>query len=255
MQKMLKKNKFIFAIFICCLALLPTVKVKALNSNANSNMIYENNNGIKLPKREYDIIIETYGENYFNQMTKEDYKWFEDIFINGTTIEVSTYNNFSNSTMGTYHSTNSKQISIIKSCSTSKCTIVTTTKWLANPTIRSYDVIGARFNGTSLYNDSITTRVQSSKGIERFDNLKQYSNGFGVSVKLPTDATNIIIDQKFYVKPSGTVFASYQHATKNISLATSKLYTLGANGYGNVFCFYSDALGIFDQMGGVDITL
>ena len=42
---------------------------------------------------------------------------------------------------------------------------------------------------------------------------------------------------------------------KNISLATSKLYTLGANGYGNVFCFYSDALGIFDQMGGVDITL
>lgn len=253
MQKLKKSKLLLFA--ICCLALIPTVKAISLNNNQLGNVFYENDNGIKISKSEYDIINEAYGKDYFEQMTQEDYEWFKDLFVDNNKVEVSTSFIVGDSINGASHATASKKISIIKSCSNSQCTMVTTTTWLKNPTIRSYDVIGARFNGTSLSKSSITTRVQSSDGVEYFDNLKQYSSGFGVSVKLPSNATNIIVDQKFYVKTGGTVFASYQHATKKISLATSKLYTLGANGYGNVFCFYGDALGVFDQMAGVNITL
>ncbi len=230
---------------------MTTIRVMALNRCE----YYENSNGVILTKDEYDIIIEAYGKNYFDRMSQNDYEWFEDLFMENSSIEINTYYDVAITPMGTSYSTANKKISIIKSCSTSRCTIMTTATWLSNPKVRSYDVIGSRFNGTALANNSITTRVQSSNGIEYFDNLKQYSNGFGVSVKLPTGATDIIIDQKFYVNPSGTVFASYQHATKSISLATSKLYTLGVSGYGDVFCFYGNALGVFDQMGGVHITL
>lgn len=251
MQNSLNVKKIVLLFHMFCFALLFNANVFALNENFN----YKNVNGVELTESEYDVLVKAYGTTYVDNMTLDDYKWFEELFVDGNEIEVEFYYNEENNTRGTSHSTSSKKLTIVKSCSTSKCTIVTTTQWLKNPVVRSYDVIGARFNGTSLYSSSIITRVISTNGIEYFDNLKQYSNGFGVSVKLPTSATNLIIDQKFYVTTSGTIFASYQHATENISLATSKLYTLGANGYGNVFNFYGAASGIFDQMAGVDVTL
>ena len=251
MQKMLKKKFLLIIIYACYLSLIPMVKVSAWNLNDN----HENRNEVRVSKDAYKIIVEAYGQEYFDNMTKSDYVWFEDLFKEGNKVELKSFVTFENNKMGTSHSTNNKKISIIKSCSTSMCTIITTLTWLTNPTIRSYDVIGTRFNGTSLANNSITTRVQSSSGVEYFDNIKQYSNGFGVSVRLPQNATNIIVDQKFYVETKGIVFASYQHATKNISLSTSKLYLLDYSGYGNVFIFYGDAVGVYDQMAGVNITL
>ena len=190
-------------------------------------------------------------------MTQEDYEWLDDLDINNNDVQIKTIysNDLGNSiSRGTFHSTNSKQLSIAKSCN-SICTIITNLKWLTNPTIRSYDLIGARFVNTNLANDSITTKVSSSNGIEYFSNNKYFAKGLGTSVKLPSGAKNLIIQQKFFVNPSGTVYASYQHSTSNISLQTSLNYTVGVGGYGNVFLFHSDAVGKFDQMNGVDITL
>lgn len=251
MQKLLKFNESTFLATVFCLMSLFNVDVFALNNYS----IYQNENGVEVTEDEYNIIIEAYGEEFFENMTIDDYEWFKDIFIEGNEIEIDSYYNEENAIRATMHSTSSKKITIVKSCSTTRCTIVTTTQWLKNPVVRSYDVIGARFEGTSLYSNSIITRVIYNGNIEYSSNLKQYSSGFGVSVKLPSSSTSLIIDQKFYVNPDGKVFASYQHATENISLATSKLYTLGVNGYGNVFNFYGAALNIFDQMAGVNITL
>lgn len=251
MQKLLRFEKSTFFVIVFCLMSLFNVDVFALNNYS----IYQNENGVEVTEDEYNIIIEAYGEEFFENMTIDGYEWFEDIFIEGNEVKVSSYYNEENAVRATMHSTSSKKITIVKSCSTTRCTIVTTTQWLKNPVVRSYDVIGARFDGTSLYSDSIITRVIYNGNIEYFSNLKQYSSGFGVSVKLPSSSTSLTIDQKFYVNPDGKVFASYQHATENISLATSKLYTLGVNGYGDVFNFYGAALNIFDQMAGVNITL
>lgn len=153
-----------------------------------------------------------------------------------------------------YHETRSKQLSIAKNCN-SVCTIITNLNWLTNPTIRSFDLIGARFWNTSLANNSITTKVSSRGGTEFFSNNKYFTNGIGTSVKLPDSATNISVQQKFFTKPGGTVFASYQHSVTNINLQTSLCYTVGVGGYGNVFLFYGAATGKFDQMNGVDIDL
>lgn len=225
---------------------------------ASTEKVYVNNNGIVLTEKEYSFVNTFYGNDYFENMTQDDLDWISDLDINNKTIYINTINDedaslIDISSRGPYHSTNSKSLSIAKSCDNVKCTILTNLTWLVNPYVRSYDVIGARFSGTSLYNTTITTKVSSSLGNSYFSNNKFLSNGFGTSVKLPDNATNLVVEQKFYVNVGGTVYASYQHATTNISLSNSYYYTISPNGLGGVFNFYGAALGVYDGMAGVDI--
>lgn len=127
--------------------------------------------------------------------------------------------------------------------------------WLINPSTRSYDVIGSRLSNVSLVSGTLSTKVTSSNGTQYFSNNMYYSNGFGTSVKLPEGASNIKVQQSFITSTGGTVYASYQHATSNVDLATSYLYTISSTGLGGVFSFYGSAYGKYDGMGGVDITL
>ena len=80
-------------------------------------------------------------------------------------------------------------------------------------------------------------------------------SGFGNTVKLPTSATSIMVQQNFEVQNSGTVYGSYQHATGYISLAQSKKYSIHYNGAGTVFLFDNSVNDYFDQMGGVYISM
>ena len=247
------KKKFLLFVF---LILIISISSKVY---ATVNKTFINSNGVELTDKEYKFINDFYGENYFMNMTQEDYEWISDLDINNRQVEINAYHDVSNLslnnilTKGPSYETNSKKISIARSCDTTKCTVITNLTWLTNPTIRSYDVIGARFNGTSLYTNNITTKVSSSSGTTYFSNNRYLSNGFGTSVKLPTGATNIIVNQKFYTNIGGNIYASYQHATSNISLPDSYYYTISPGGLGGVFNFYGNASGIYDGMGGVNI--
>ncbi len=247
-ESLMKKIKMLLA--ITTISLFAHINVFALD-----DVYYRNNNGVDFTEKEYNYFYDVYGISYIDNMTQEDFNWYSDFDINNSNIETETYYDIPISIMSTTHKTASKKITITKSCSSVKCTINISLKWLTNPTIRSYDVIGVRFNGTSLQNSIIDTKVRSSAGTSSFNNLNSFISGFGVSVKLPESATNIIIDQKFYTTTSGKIYASYQHATSNVTLATSKLYTISSSGYGGVFNFYSTALNKYDKMGGVNITL
>ena len=154
-------------LLLCVLTCFPLVR--ALSKTPAK--IYKNNHGVVLTEEQYNIIIDMYGKNYFYKMTADDYEWFEEAFTNGTEIEMKFYDGYQNNLMGMTHSTDSKKISILKSCSSTKCTVITTVKWLKNPKVRSYDVIGTRFNGTNLAENTIITRVLSSNGVEYFNNL------------------------------------------------------------------------------------
>lgn len=213
---------------------------------------YENNNGVIVTEKEYNFIINFYSDEYFEIMTEEDFNWLKDLKINENEVEIIEFydNNFL--LKSTSHITASKKLTIAKSCSTT-CMIIVKCQWLINPVVRSYDVIGARLNNTEVVG-AITTKVTSSGGTEYFSNLKTLSNGFGVSIKLPP-SNNISIEQKYSVSKSGTIYASYQHATSSISLSTSKLYTISSSGYGGVFNFTGAATGIYDKMQGVSIEL
>ena len=125
-------------------------------------------------------------------------------------------------------------------------------KWINLPTVRSYDLIGVYFRNTSLENNGVITYVNNSPASE----IKRTNNGFGVSVKLPTGNNAISVTQIFTVKKTGTVYASYQHAVTNMTLAQSKSYTLSNAGLGNVIYYSPWSLANnYDGMGGVTAEL
>ena len=246
----MKKIKIIFlALFILSI----TFKTDVFAQQKNETHI--NKNGIELTEKEYQFVNKFYGEDFFEKMTQEDYEWIMELDINNKKVEIKTIYDTNINRDNPFHSTNSKSLSIARSCGNISCTIITNLTWLVNPSNRSYDVIGARFYNTSLHNNTIQTKVTSSNGTQYFSYDKCLSNGIGTSVKLPDNGNNITVQQKIFTNLGGIVYASYQHSTSQISLQTSTWYTISATGFGGVFEFYNGAGNYFDGMGGVNISL
>ena len=126
--------------------------------------------------------------------------------------------------------------------------------WLIDPSVTSWDVIGAYLDGVELKAHS-HTYVSTTNYTYYFENLQTESDGLGNSVKLPDTGSDMIINMDFTVSRGGTVYGSYQHATEDTTLANSKLYNIDFSGYGNVFDFYGTALDLYDEMPGVDIDV
>ncbi len=250
MQKKISINIILLTIFSFFIYGICMDSVFAQKNENDTN--YTNQKGVVVSEKEYQFINNFYGFEYFNTMTSGDYEWIRDLNVDENEVEIKTNANIA--LFGTSVTQSGKNIKIAKSCS-SNCIIITNCQWLLLPNIKSYDVIGARFSGTNLVNDTIITRITSSSGTNYSTDLLRLTNGFGVSVKLPTNSSNIVIEQKYTVSKGGTVYASYQHATQNITLATSKLYTITSNGYGGVFGFYGSASNKFDRMNGISIDL
>jgi len=160
-------------------------------------------------------------------------------------------------TRSTTVTTNSKKLAIGKSCTTKVCTLMISNTWLAIPRVKSYDVMGANFYGTTLANQDVVTIFKSDSG-NSYCTESEYvraSNGIGCSHKLDENSENFYSYQTFEVYTEGLVYASYQHSGKTISLANSKDYIFHINGYGNVFLFNNQkAKDAYDAMSGVDIN-
>lgn len=219
----------------------------------NAEDYYINENNVVLTKNEYDIISQIYWEGYQDIMTNENYQYLVDNEVFNSNIEISEKLDNVISTYSTVHETANKKIKIVKSCNNTQCTIFITLDWINMLKVRSYDVLGARFEGTSLNNDPITqVYLNNVKKNITMSTVKR-NNGFGVSFKLPTGGSSLKITQSFNVSLGGTVYASYQHANKTSTLAKSKDYSINYNGYGGVFLFSSSSSKYYDAMGGVYI--
>ena len=144
--------------------------------------------------------------------------------------------------------------------------IILTVDWKKNPAIRSYDVIALRGVGITFDYDSINGiqdyYLNNSKSSIYYNNLsenvKLFSNGFGVSMNLVNGASNYSLSLSInYFKDvnNGTVYGTYQHSQRDISLSQSQRYTISANGYGGVLDFDSSVEDYFDGMGGVSINV
>ncbi len=232
-------KKIILFSIIMLFCFVSTVKAKASNYN--------------FTEKEIEYIKEFYGEEFLNDLDTNDYNWIKNLDIDKNGYDIVS----SHKTLlrGTQIITNKKIIQVSKVCMDSKCAITIVTKWKQEPVVRSYDVIGARLVGTSLLNN-ITTKVKSSSGTTYYNNYNNQANGFGCSIKLPKNSSNIMIVQEFYVKKQGTIYASYQHAVENISLTNSKKYSIAPEGMGSVFRFNNNYItSIYDNTPGVDIEL
>lgn len=246
---MKKITNFIFTFII---SLLLCSSFNLIEVSAKSNY-YINENGVEFSKAEYDFLTKMYWDGYQEIMTQNDYNDFkESNIINGKfNSKTITYND-SVITRGTTHSTANKTLKIATSCS-SNCRVSVVLTWINNPTIRSYDVIGARLSGVTLQSTP-TTRVASSSSTSFSNNIRQQTNGFGTSILLPS-GSNIILNQDYYVSKGGTIYASYQHARKSTTLAISQMFNISSSGYGGVFSFYDDATDVYDAMNGVNISV
>lgn len=245
----MKKSKI--AIFITVFMIVLIQNVKA------DNIYYYSNGTINLTQREYDYVIQFYGEDFLDTMTVDDYNWLAELDVNNNEYEINVIDSLNiadnvispNSTVVT---SNEKRVAISKTCATNYCSITILATWLTQPSVKSYDVIGARLYNTSLYNSAITTLVRTPSSTTTQSNYMTYYNGFGNSIQLPSGTINNV-EQRFKVNKTGVVYGSYQHAVSNISLATSKLYNISSSGYGNVFSFYGSAYGKYDNTVGVFI--
>lgn len=215
---------------------------------------YTTSNGIDLDEHEYQYITTFYGNEYLDIMTEDDYQFLLDIDFFNRTIEVAqSGTGNANLPLGDSHSTPNKGIVISAACSTN-CYINLKATWYSNPSIRSWDVIGAYLVGPGLISHN-STYVYSSSGTNYYSNLKQTLYALGNSVLLPSTGNNVIVNMNFTTTTGGTIYGSYQHAMLPTTLAASKLYNFSLGGYGNVFAFYGAATGVYDAMAGVDITV
>lgn len=231
-----------------------------LNVTADE-VYYTNANNVDMTEEQYNYFGNMYWDGFQDNVTQDMLDTaIENGFI-GQPIERVVYDEDllpsqmitpSVETQGTIHETTAKRLVLTKSCGSISCGISITLTWKGQPHIKSYDVIGALLYGNVNLIGSPSTYLGYSGGTLSYTDPYYVGGGFGQSVKLQTSTTFMQIAQSYVVNGSGTVFASYQHATSNISKATSKLYTVGFGGYGGVFHFYGAASNVFDHMGGVN---
>ena len=232
--------------------LLVTVFAFNVTKVAAEEIFYENDKGVTFTKEEYDYISYMFWDGYQDVMTQADYdKYIDYDLINSTKKGKIVYTPVD--TRATYIEDRAARLEIAYACD-SDCFVSVNYTWKGNPTVRSYDVMGAYLYNTSLTNEP-STSILSNQGRQFYTNYRYFNNGFGISMQLPQYASDLIVNQNFRVEEQGTVYASYQHAMRNISLANSENYTLSRVGYGNVFNFAGVAANTYDRMNGVEITL
>lgn len=243
-------RKFLVSIISLITGLIFTFTVEAQES-----IFYTNNQNVNFTEKEYNFVTNLFYDGFQEIMDVNDYyKIFKDQdFINNPTVsktyeEKSAIQPYSNN-----HETGSKILTIKRNCS-SDCMITITVQWKVMPKIRSYDVIGTRFKNVNRL-DTATTKVKLDSTFNSSSTTDYKDNGFGASIKLPTGGNSLIITQFFKVTKGGTVYGSYQHATRTISLANSRNYSISSNGLGGVFSFNDGYNSYYDAMGGVDITV
>ena len=199
-------------------------------------------------------------DGYQDNVTQDDFDQvyefglFDSRVDKESVVQMYTPENFIN---GTQLTEKSRTLTIAKSCGT-YCYIGLTATWNYSPNVRSYDVIGARYEGTSIYNNN-NTYVMSSidTTIVSVNDRQNFSTGFGVSAKLPTSGSNLKVGTSFYVEnvSGATVYGAYEHAVAPVALSTSKSYYISLYGQGNVLYFTGLAANLYDGCNGVDITL
>lgn len=207
-----------------------------------------------MTEEEYQFIGELYKEGFQNYITQELYDNIIDNDLMSRELNKKTVVHQDNPfARGSYHTTSYKSLSITSSCDSTNCLIILSLDWLANPAVRSYDVMGALFHNVTRQSTPVTTYADSISS-NTTGTYKYASDGFGASFKLGT-GSSIFVTQQFYVSRGGTVFGSYQHATSAITLNESRNYNFHINGYGNVFQFGTTGLDVYDGMAGVDIAV
>lgn len=278
-------------ILILALLVVPFTTV-----SAESNSFYVNDNNISMTEKQYNYLLNFYSPTYVTTMSQSifdqemnknlvlesvDQKYIKTIThrgLNGEIISndyeitkdeyenpITTHANCEIGTAIDCWDTNYKKLALYiwrdEDDSTSM-RIVLQNYWKVMPAVRSYDVIGVRYNNfvaSNAWGDQYVyitssgyTDIQYSYG---GSNMNIKSNGIGISQNIVNnsdlyDLSNRLCIDGHTTSSSLGIYGSYQHATSDVTLDQSKNYTFG-NGLGGVFVFNSGIGSKYDNTRGV----
>ena len=274
--------KFIFFVLVSITLMLPSLKHAASITN---------NNGVVISEQEYNNFLKIYSSEYIMNMSETKYNKLKDLdFDNITTtskyvesvynpnLQLTTereitkeeFDNFNQAMPrlnndSTYYESVAKRIEMAVVGGSTWNYVMVVLTWKGIPSTRSFDVIGVRGYGLEFAEGS-----QGGEQIYTLDgnytridyawngtNIKKHDNGFGISMNIVnSDITYLQAIAECDVKPTiehPTIYASYQHAVANVSLAQSQNYTLGGAGLGSVFVFPYSIAQKYDGMTGIAI--
>lgn len=278
----MKKISFAFLLLVSMFTIFPII------TDAESII---NNKGVVISEEEYNDFLKVYSDvqimnmNYekyeklktldFNDI-KSDEKFFKSTYNDSlkllTEQEISEeeYDNFGNGIMpimdnkGAYAESTAKKLTLFVIGGSYWNFVVFGAAWKGVPVHRSYDIIGMRAVGLEFRNGSQQgEQTYGYKGEYKEinyawngTNIKKFDNGFGISMNIVNDDIDYLtLEVECDVTPTEDhpeIFASYQHALKNLSLKDSQNYTLGG-GLGYVFVYPYSITEKYDNMSGVDI--
>ncbi len=221
---------------------------------------YTNKNGVSMTEEQYNFLGELYFDGYQEHITQDKFNKYLTMGLYDEKVykkEIEDFDDGALSPKALIHETTAKKLTLAYSCSGKYCTMVTGLDWKGIPKVISYDVIGSYLYGNLTRMTNPTTFLYWSGQSIEFTDRVYSGTGYGCTALLQKSSVlmTIVQDVDIYVNGSGTFYSSYQHATKRITLETSKKYTTGFGGDGGVFFFYGSAVGVYDQMGGVDVHL
>lgn len=289
----MKKIKILMIALLTFLAVQQTI-------NAQETVFYTNNNGVHITESQYNFLLNFYNSQEIENMTYERFnnemnrqlnlaqtseKYIKTITYydeNGSSesyeIEVTEdeYNNpISPYFACTEHTsvdcweTAYKQVSLHIWSNTSNLKdtrLVLINRWKVMPSVRSFDVIGLRYNnGYTPYDawgDQCTYTLSDGYQYVNYSyggsNMKITNNGIGISQNLLNDTSITELENRLVIdgmegETAPDIYGSYQHAVADVTLAESKSYTFG-NGLGGVFIFSNSSIASkYDGMQGVSV--
>lgn len=203
-----------------------------------------NENNVSMEEDIYSRLVELYSKNYIDNLSLEEYNYIMSVGLDNIEVVSSKDNSYA-------RSATAYDVKLTKV----KDDITFLVTWNRKPLVMSYDVIGFRYNGTLKAKFiSFLQQNKDNQGTSSVYYLKSFNNGFGLSFPLLTSSSTEII-VKLQVSGSGTLYATYQHATKLISLSNSKKYTISEDGYGKVLKFDNSVKSTYDNKNGLSINI
>ena len=279
----MKKIKALIFILVSLIVILPitTSAESIINNNGIEISEEEYNNFIKIHTHAY---IMTMNEEKYEKLKSLDYSNVQ----NEATYVLSTYNPHLLLTTeeeitkeeydqfpedggiapllddgSAYSETSAKELTIALMGDTTWNYVVVTATWKGIPKTRSFDVIGIRGTGFTVRNGSQSgDQIYAVDGNFKYvnyswngTNIKRFDNGFGISMNIVNDNINYLQltvcgDFKDTLTQP-TIFGSYQHAVKSLTLEESQNYTLGGSGLGSVFVYPYSISQKYDGMTGI----
>lgn len=147
--------------------------------------------------------------------------------------------------------TDSKKLEIkMFAGSSGRTKVVATNTWKVMPKIRSTEIMAMRFfnftgtDGTQKGTLVYTTSESSTYMVQNYNygdnDVQTFYNGFGATMSLPKDSNVNYIEAQIIVEGNRKsienygIYASYQHARRNVEPIIARQYSISASGLGGV---------------------